>query len=84
MCLGVPGKLLHWLDRDPVFGRGLVEFGGIQRECQMACVPEAEPGDYVVVHAGLAICLINEAEAKQTLLDLEMIGAAQEETVAPE
>jgi len=84
MCLGVPGKLLQWLDRDPVFGRGLVGFGGIQRECQMACVPEAEPGDYVVVHAGLAICLINEAEAKQTLLDLEMIGAAQEETVAPE
>jgi hydrogenase expression/formation protein HypC len=50
----------------------------------MACVPEAEPGDYVVVHAGLAICLINEAEAKQTLIDLEMIGASQEETVIPE
>ena len=83
MCLGVPGKLLQWLDREPVFGRGLVEFGGIQRECQMACVPEAQPGDYVVVHAGLAICLINEAEAKQTLLDLEMLGTSPEESAAP-
>jgi len=49
----------------------------------MACVPEAQPGDYVVVHAGLAICLINEAEAKQTLLDLEMLGTSPEESAAP-
>ena len=74
MCLGVPGRLLKWLDRDPIFGRALVEFGGVQRECQMACVPEAEPGDYVVVHAGLAICRLNEAEAQQTLRDLERPG----------
>jgi hydrogenase expression/formation protein HypC len=74
MCLGVPGKVVTWIDYDPVFGRALVEFGGVRRECHMACVPDAKVGEYVVVHAGIAITRINEAEAQRTLLDFATIA----------
>ena len=67
MCLGVPGKIVEWIDRDPAFGRAMVEFGGVRRECHMACVPGAGIGDYVVVHAGIAISQIDAQEAALTL-----------------
>lgn len=71
MCLGVPGKVVEWLDRDPLAGRALVEFDGIRRECQMACVPEAGEGDFVIVHAGVAISRVDADEAQRVfeLLD---------------
>ncbi|MDA1233112.1 MAG: HypC/HybG/HupF family hydrogenase formation chaperone [Planctomycetota bacterium] len=74
MCLGVPGKVVEWIDHDPTFGRALVEFGGIRRECHMACVPDANVGEYVIVHAGIAITRVNEQEAKRTLLDFAAIA----------
>ena len=63
MCLGVPGKVLSIAD-DP-FGMpmGKVSFAGITKEVCMAYTPEAEVGDYVVVHVGFAISKIDEAEA---------------------
>ena len=67
-------KVVEWIDRDPVFGRALVEFGGIRRECHMACVPDAEVGNYVIVHAGIAITRVNEQEAKRTLEDFAAIA----------
>ncbi len=73
MCLGVPGQIIEWIDRDPVFGRAMVEFGGVRRECNMACVPDAQVGDYVIVHAGIAISRVNEEEAVRTLQDLRAI-----------
>jgi len=76
MCLGVPGRLTAWLDRDPLLARGLVEFGGVRRECHLACVPEAEVGDYVVVHAGIAISCIDAAEAERILQELQSAGEA--------
>lgn len=75
MCLGVPGKVVRWLDRDPTFARAEVEFDGVRRECHMACVREAEVGDYVVVHAGLAISRINAAEARRVLAELAELDA---------
>ena len=74
MCLGVPGCVVEWVDRDPTFGRAIIEFGGIRRECQMACVPDAEVGEYVIVHAGIAIARINEQEAQRTLQDFAAIA----------
>jgi hydrogenase expression/formation protein HypC len=56
-----------------LFGKAIIEFGGVRRECSMACVPDAEVGSYVIVHAGIAICHINESEAMQTLRDLQSI-----------
>lgn len=74
MCLGVPGKIIEWIDHDPIFGRAVIEFGAVRRECQMACVPDAEVGEYVIVHAGIAIAVIDAREAERTLLDLAEIA----------
>lgn len=74
MCLGVPGKVVEWIDHDPVFGRAMIEFGAIRRECHMACVPDARVGDYVIVHAGIAITRVNEEEAQRTLHDFASIA----------
>jgi len=76
MCLGVPGRLSEWLDRDPLLARGWVEFGGIRREIHLACVPEAEVGDYVVVHAGIAISRLDADEAERLLAELRRAGEA--------
>lgn len=84
MCLGVPGKVVEWTNRDPTFGRAMVEFAGVRRECQMACVPEAEVGDYVIVHAGIAICCVNEQEARRTLRDLASIEERPDQSVDQE
>ncbi len=61
MCLGIPGKILSVASGEPVMGR--VDFNGIVKEVCLAFVPEAKVGDYVVVHVGFAISLVDEAEA---------------------
>lgn len=78
MCLGVPGRVTEWIVHDPIFGRALIEFAGVRRECHMACVPEAQVGDYVIVHAGIAISRIDEQQAELALRDfstLEELGS---------
>lgn len=79
MCLAVPGKLVRWLDRDPVFARAEVEFAGVRRVCHLACVPEACEGDFVLVHAGVAITRIDAEEAQRVLADLVQLDASDEE-----
>ena len=44
MCLGLPGEVVEWLERDPLFARAEIRFGGVRKVCHMACVPEAEVG----------------------------------------
>lgn len=65
MCLGIPGKVVRWLEREGAFAQAEVEFEGVRRVVHMACVTEAELGDYVVVHAGIAISRIDPIEAKR-------------------
>lgn len=77
MCLGVPGRIVQWLEREPPFARATVEFEGIRREIGMDCVPEAEAGDYVIVHAGIAISRIDADEAAQVLELLDEIELAE-------
>lgn len=79
MCLAVPGKLVRWLDRDPVFARAEIEFAGIRRVCHMACVPEASEGEFVLVHAGVAITRIDTEEARRVLADLARLDGGHEE-----
>jgi hydrogenase expression/formation protein HypC len=67
MCLAVPGKLLSIDGDDPLTRQGRVAFAGIVKPANLACVPEAKPGDYVLVHAGFAITVLDEAEAIKTL-----------------
>ncbi|MCA9030075.1 MAG: HypC/HybG/HupF family hydrogenase formation chaperone [Planctomycetaceae bacterium] len=70
MCLAVPGEVVEWLDRDPLFAKALVDFGGVCKPCHMACVTNAEVGDFVIVHAGIAIAKVNAEEARRTRQDL--------------
>ena len=65
MCLAVPGKITELLNDDPVLRSGKVDFSGIMKEVNLSCVPEAGVGDYVIVHVGMAISQVDEAEAKQ-------------------
>jgi hydrogenase expression/formation protein HypC len=74
MCLAIPGRVVRWLNRDPTFAQAEVEFEGVRRVCHMACVVDAAEGDYVIVHAGVAISLLNEDEARQTLEDFARLG----------
>ncbi len=73
MCLGIPGKIEHWIERDPLFSTALIDFNGTQRICHLACVPEAKVGDYVIVHAGVAICRVDQAEAERSLAEFERL-----------
>ncbi|MEE3717964.1 HypC/HybG/HupF family hydrogenase formation chaperone [Tumidithrix elongata RA019] len=73
MCLAVPGKILSMMG-DDLTRSGRVSFGGVVKEVNLAYVPEAEVGNYVVVHVGFAIAILDEAEAEQTLRDLEQMA----------
>lgn len=74
MCLGIPGRVVRWLDRDPTFARAEIEFDGLRRVCHMACVAEAQVDDYVIVHAGIAISLIDAGEAQRVLAEIARLG----------
>jgi len=78
MCLGVPGKITEIYDRDGL-KMGKVDFGGIVRETCLDFVPEAQIGDYTVIHVGFAISLLSEDEAQKTLEMLREITDLGEE-----
>jgi hydrogenase expression/formation protein HypC len=79
MCLAVPGKIVS-LTGEPPFGRlGSVDFGGIQKQVSLAFLPEAQVGDYVLVHVGVAISRVDEAEAQRVFGYLEEIEALEQE-----
>ncbi|MCA9141382.1 MAG: HypC/HybG/HupF family hydrogenase formation chaperone [Planctomycetaceae bacterium] len=73
MCLAVPGQLVEWIERESPFAEGVVEFAGVRRRTNLACVPEAVVGDFVLVHAGVAISRIDADEAQRILRTLEEI-----------
>jgi hydrogenase expression/formation protein HypC len=64
MCLGIPGKIVEIHEQDTL-PMGRVEFGGIRKEVCLAYTPEAQVGDYVLVHVGFAISRIDETEAQE-------------------
>ncbi len=78
MCLAIPGKLLQKSEVNGV-SQGRIEFGGIIREACLDFLPEAEVGDYVLVHVGFAISRIDEDDALQTLAYLRELGTLEEE-----
>jgi hydrogenase expression/formation protein HypC len=65
MCLAIPGLVLSLSDGDPMLRTGKVSFGGVAKEVNLAYVPEAKVGDYVIVHVGFAIGIVDEKEARQ-------------------
>jgi hydrogenase expression/formation protein HypC len=75
MCLGVPGRIVE-VQEDGLMRMGRVDFGGITRQVCLAYVPEAQVGDWVIVHVGFAISRLEEEEALETLQLLgEVFGA---------
>ncbi len=74
MCLAVPGQILTIHGVDPLFRSGRVSFGGVIKEVNLSCVAEAKPGDYVLVHVGMALSVVDEAEAKQVFGYLKEMG----------
>jgi hydrogenase expression/formation protein HypC len=80
MCLGVPGRILEIESNALGMTMGKVSFGGIAKEVCLAYVPEAQVGDYVIVHAGFAISRLDEAEAMEVfdlLSQMEDLAAAE-------
>lgn len=81
MCLAVPGKLVE--EQSLGDNRlGIVQFGGIKRSVYLDFVPEAQVGDYVLVHVGFAISRLDEEEARRTYQLLEHIGMLETEDPA--
>lgn len=79
MCLAIPGKILSITNQlDETFRYGKVSFGGIVKEVNLCMVPEANLGDYVLVHVGVAISIVDEAEAQLTFDYLKQIGDVEE------
>jgi hydrogenase expression/formation protein HypC len=74
MCLGVPGLVLERSQPGEDLAFGVVEFAGVRRRVCLACVPEATPGDYVIVHAGIAISRVDPVEAQRVFAYLNEIG----------
>jgi hydrogenase expression/formation protein HypC len=76
MCLGVPGKVVEIVEESPLgMTMAKISFGGIIKEACLAYVPEAQAGDYVIVHAGFALSVIDEEEAMQVF---EMLKQMEE------
>ena len=75
MCLALPGQVLSIIPHeDPLLLTGKVSFGGIGKTISLAYVPEVKVGDYVIVHVGFAISIVDEAAAQETLRDLAEMG----------
>jgi len=83
MCLAIPGKVLQKEDREGTL-IGRVDFGGITREVQLDFVPEAQVGDYVIVHVGFALSRLDAEEAVRTLELLREMGALEKEVTSDE
>ncbi len=87
MCLAVPGKIVSIYEDDPPeVRRGKVDFAGVQKEICLAYTPEARVGDYVLVHVGFALNVVDEAEAQQifeTLREMEELAETEAGSDSP-
>ena len=75
MCLAIPGKILSISGADLLSRSARVSFGGSIKEISLAYTPEAQMGDYVMVHVGFALSVVDEVEAQQVFEDLAQISA---------
>lgn len=82
MCLAVPGRIVSIVEEgDAALRRATVDFAGVRREVSLAFTPEAKAGDYVLVHVGFALSVVDEAEAQsifeqlRAMAELEQAGA---------
>jgi len=81
MCLAIPGQIQSIAGDDPITRAGKVNFGGVLREVNLAYVPDAKIGDYVLVHVGFALSIVDPAEAAQVfayLKEMDELGELNE------
>lgn len=79
MCLAIPGKIIEITGQlDETFRSGKVSFGGISKQVNLRMVPEANVGDYVMVHVGVAISVVDEDEAQKVFSYLKEMGEVDE------
>lgn len=80
MCLAIPGRVVVIEEENPLQRPAQIDFGGVLKSASLALVPEAGVGDYVLIHAGVAIGVIDEAEAVSLL---RMLSELPENEAAP-
>lgn len=78
MCLAVPGQVLEFVESNPELKMAKVSFGGINKDICIQFVPEVKIGDYVLVHVGFALNILDEEDAKETFRILNEMGAIDE------
>ena len=78
MCLAVPGQIISIQEDEELLRQGKVDFGGVVKEVSLMCVPEATVGQYVLVHVGMALSVIDEAEAEKVFTYLREMGELAE------
>ncbi len=74
MCLAIPGRVISISGDDPIMRTGRIDFGGVIREVNLCYVPEVKLGDYVVVHVGFALSIVDEDEANKVFEYLREMG----------
>lgn len=85
MCLAIPGKLTAIAQsNDPVFRTGTVDFDGVTRQVNLAMVPEAQENDYLLVHVGVALQVVDEEEAQMLLETIRTTNEWEEEIADPD
>ncbi len=77
MCLGIPGRVVETYREDDVL-MGKVDFGGISKRVCLEHVPEVQPSEYVLVHVGFALSVLDEAEAGRVFAFLESMNQLDE------
>lgn len=83
MCLAIPGRIASIHDERGI-RMGRVDFGGVVKEVCLAYVPEADVGDYALVHVGFAIATVDETEARKTLATFDEIRQIEaEQPISP-
>ncbi len=84
MCLAIPGQVIHIeAPQSDTLRLASVAFGGIEKQVNLCFVPEARVGDHVLVHVGVALSVVDEAEALQTLDYLRRMGELDDPEQAP-
>ena len=78
MCLAIPGKIESITGDDPITRMGRVNFGGVIKEASLAYVPEAQVGEYVIVHAGFALSNVDEEEAQKVFAYMKQMEELDE------
>lgn len=78
MCLAVPGRIEEIEGGDILLRTGKVNFGGIRKNVSLSYVPEAKVGDYVMVHVGVAISIVDELEAGRVFDYLKQMNELEE------